>query len=90
MRIKEISSENRPRERLEKLGPSVLSDAELLAVVLKTGSKKHNVIDVSNQIISKYGLDNLSNCSLSQLQEINGVGFAKACQIFHLQKLFSV
>ena len=46
MRIKDISVENRPRERLEKQGPSVLSDAELLAVILKTGNKEKNQIDL--------------------------------------------
>lgn len=68
MRIKEISLENRPRERLEKLGPSVLSDAELLAIILKTGSRNENIIDLSNRIISKFELSNLANCSLVQLQ----------------------
>ena len=42
MRIKDISVENRPRERLEKQGASALSDAELLAVILKTGNKGAN------------------------------------------------
>src|SRR3989344_2987328 len=77
MRIKDISLENRPRERLEKHGPSVLSDAELLAIILKTGTKEENVIDMSNRLISKYGFDKLSACSLSELQEINGIGSAK-------------
>lgn len=48
MKIKDISLENRPRERLIKQGPNVLSDAELLALILKTGNKKENVIDMSN------------------------------------------
>ena len=43
MRIKDISVENRPRERLEKSGVSVLSDAELLAIILKTGNKDENL-----------------------------------------------
>ena len=84
MRIKDISLENRPRERLEKQGPSVLSDAELLAIILKTGNKDENVIDVSNRLISKYGVDKLSNCSLAELQEIKGIGNAKASQIIAL------
>ena len=84
MRIKDISVENRPRERLEKQGPSVLSDAELLAVILKTGNKDENVIDMSNRLISKYGVDKLSNCSLTELQEIKGIGNAKASQIIAL------
>src|SRR3989344_3945421 len=84
MRIKDISLENRPRERLEKQGPQVLSDAELLAVILKTGNKDENVIDMSNRLISKYGVDKLSNCSLAELQEIKGIGNAKASQIIAL------
>jgi len=87
MKIKDISPENRPRERLEKQGPSVLSDAELLAVILKTGNKDENVIDMSNRLISKYGFDKLSMCSLTELQEINGIGSAKACQIIALFEL---
>jgi len=87
MKIKDISPENRPRERLEKQGPSVLSDAELLAVILKTGNKDENVIDMSNRLISKYGFDKLSMCSLTELQEINGIGSAKASQILALFEL---
>ncbi|MDO8538289.1 MAG: DNA repair protein RadC [archaeon] len=84
MRIKDISLENRPRERLERQGASVLSDAELLAVILKTGNKDENVIDMSNRLISKYGIDKLCTCSLKELQEIKGIGNAKACQIVAL------
>jgi len=84
MRIKDISLENRPRERLQRQGSQVLSDAELLAIVLKTGSKEENVVDMSNRLISKYGIDNLSKCSIKELQEIKGIGNAKACQIIAL------
>ena len=81
MRIKDISKENRPRERFEKLGAHALSDAELLAVILQTGNKEENVIDMSNRLISKYGIDKLSDLSLKELQEIKGIGPAKAMQI---------
>ncbi len=84
MRIKDISSENRPRERLAKSGVSVLSDAELLAIILQKGTKKENAIDMSNRLISKYGVDKLSSCSLKELQEIKGIGKAKASQIIAL------
>ena len=84
MRIKEISLDNRPRERMEKQGASVLSDAELLAVILQKGTKEENVIDMSNRLISKYGIDKLSSCSLNELQEIKGIGKAKASQILAL------
>ena len=79
MRMMDISAENRPRERLQALGPSALSDAELLAIILKTGYKGENVIDMSNRLFSKYSLGKLSGCSLAEMQEINGIGNAKAC-----------
>ena len=81
MRIKDISIENRPRERFQKYGASALSDADLLAIILQTGTKKENVIDMSNRLISKYGIDKLSILSLKELQEINGIGPAKAMKI---------
>lgn len=89
MRIADISLENRPRERLQKHGASVLGDAELLAIILKTGSKGENVIDMSNRLISRYGVDKLSELSLYELQEIKGIGPAKATAInamFELNK----
>ena len=84
MRIKDISIENRPRERLEKQGATALSDAELLAIILKIGNKQENVVDMSNRLLSKYGISKLSSCSLKELQAINGIGKAKACQILAL------
>ena len=71
-------------ERLEKKGASILSDAELLAVLLKTGTKKENVIDMSNRLLSKYSINKLSKCSLKELQEIPGIGKVKASQILAL------
>ncbi len=84
MRIKDISLENRPRERMEKQGVKVLSDSELLAVILQKGTRDENVIDMSNRLISKYGVSKLSVCSLKELQEIKGIGNAKASQIIAL------
>ncbi|HOI18419.1 MAG TPA: DNA repair protein RadC [Candidatus Woesearchaeota archaeon] len=84
MKIKDISIENRPRERMEKQGVQVLSDAELLAIILKFGNKEENVVDMCNRLISKYGVDKLSSCSLKELQEIKGIGKAKASQILAL------
>ena len=90
MRIKDIISDNRPVERLEKQGPNVLSDAELLAIILKTGNKNENVIDMCNKLLSKF--NNISKCSLKELQQIKGIGRVKASQIiaiFELNKRFS-
>ncbi|MBU0457786.1 MAG: DNA repair protein RadC [Nanoarchaeota archaeon] len=87
MKITEMSSENRPRERLEKEGPRVLSTAELLAIILKSGTKKENILEICNKLLSKYGLEKLSSCTLQELQEEYGIGKAKACQIVALFEL---
>jgi len=84
MKIKEMLEDSRPRERLVKFGVENLSDSEVLALILEKGTKQENVIEMSDRLISKYGLDKLSQCSLKELQEIKGIGFAKACQILAL------
>lgn len=92
MKIKDLALSNRPRERLITLGPGALSDAELLAIILRQGTRNENVIDMSNRIIAKYGLDKLASCSNVQLQRIKGIGKAKVCQISavcELSKRFS-
>ena len=81
MKIKELSESDRPRERLSKVGVSNLSDSEVLALVLQMGSKKESVIELSNKMISLFGLLNLSNATLPELKQINGIGDAKAMKI---------
>jgi len=81
MRIKDIPLENRPRERMKKLGLSSLSDAEILALILQKGTRSDNVIDMSNKLIAKYGLEKLSSLSLTELSVIDGIGEAKATQV---------
>lgn len=88
MRILDIAPENRPRERLQKLGSAALSEAELLAIIFKTGTKTDNVLDVSNKLIGKYGFQKLAECSFTELQAINGIGPAKACQVMAMFELF--
>ncbi len=87
MKIKDIPKEGRPRERFLKLGPESLSDAELFAILLRTGSKGENVIDMSNRLIAEYGLDKLFECSLNELQKIKGIGPSKAMQILTIAEL---
>jgi len=78
MKIKEMPEQNRPRERFLKCGPEVLSDAELFAIILRTGTIGENVTEMSNRLIAEYGLDKLFDCSLVELQEIKGIGPSKA------------
>lgn len=88
MKITDLAPENRPRERLQHEGATALSPAELLAIILKSGTKKENILEISNRLISKYGLQNLSNCSLQQLQQQYGIGPARSSQIVALFELY--
>lgn len=88
MRLKDISPENRPLERLKAFGEVVLSNSELLAIILKTGTKENNVLDISNQILSKYSFQDLENISLTELSSIKGIGPVKSCQIKAIIELY--
>jgi len=81
MKIKEMSIENRPLERLLNFGAESLSQAELLALVIKTGTKENNVLNISQEIFSKFQLRDIGSVSISELQKIKGIGKIKACQI---------
>jgi len=81
MKIKSLPSDSRPREKLIKHGPLSLSDAELLAIILRTGNKKENVLSLSNKLFSKFDIKKLSRARISNLKRSLGVGDAKACQI---------
>jgi len=83
----DIPPQNRPRERLAAMGAAALSDAELLAIILKTGNRQENAIDMSNRLISKYGISHLSSCSLVELQALKGIGKAKASEVVALFEL---
>lgn len=82
LKIKDIPSNERPRERLIKYGESVLSNAELLAIILRTGNKNESAIDLSRRILAQNGgISFLAKASVYELSNINGIGIAKACQI---------
>ncbi|MEL4304706.1 RadC family protein [Methanococcoides sp. LMO-2] len=81
VRIHDMPEEERPRERLLKHGPGSLSNAELLSIILRTGSKDENVLHMCSRILSEYNLKQLSQANISQLTKIRGVGPAKATQI---------
>lgn len=87
MKIKDLPEQNRPRERFLNKGAEALSDAELFAILLRTGSKGENVVDMSNRLINEYGLDKLFDCSLKELQEIKGIGPSKAMQILAMNEI---
>jgi len=88
MKIKDLPDSSKPRERFLKFGPEALSDAELFAIILRTGLVGENVMEMSNHLISKFGsLTKLFDSSLNELQEIKGIGQNKAMQILAITEL---
>lgn len=81
-RIKEMPTSERPRERLIHYGASVLSTAELLAIVLRAGLKGQNVLELANALLTRFGgLRGLARANPQELAAIRGVGEAKASQV---------
>ncbi|MHC5099085.1 RadC family protein, partial [Peptoniphilus genitalis] len=87
--IKEMPADERPQEKLIKFGPDYLSNAELLALIIRTGnSKGDSAIDTATKVLRSLrsandsnGLNSLKNASLSGLMEVDGIGEAKAAMI---------
>ena len=78
--IKELPPELRPRERLLAEGPEALSAAELLGILLGIGTKEQTAVELGQQVISESGgLFGLHGASVHDLQEVHGIGEAKAC-----------
>lgn len=82
IRIKEIPKEERPRERLIKFGVSSLSNEDLLAILLKTGTRNESAKDLANNLLAKLGtIKSLEDINYYSLSKIKGIGEAKACTI---------
>jgi DNA repair protein RadC len=82
--IKHWPEDERPRERLAKLGGDALSDAQLLAILIGSGSSGANksAIDICRDLLKVFGsLDNLDRASVHELCKVKGIGLAKATQI---------
>ena len=86
--MKKIPEGMRPYERLEKNGASALSDAELLAVLIKSGTKEKSALAVAEELILKYGsLADLGRAEISDLVQQKGIGRVKAIEIFAAAEL---
>ena len=80
--LKEMPEEERPREKLLRQGSKQLSNAELLAIILRTGRKKETAVILSQRILGRLeGLRGLIETSLEELMDIPGIGLAKAAQL---------
>jgi DNA repair protein RadC len=81
VKLKELPEEERPRERIMRLGPGALSNQELIAAILGTGNKKETVIDIARRVLSKHSLEDLSQVTVTELKGTFGINNAKACQL---------
>jgi len=80
--IRELPAQERPRERLMKYGASALSNAELLAIILRTGAASESVLNLSARLLSRFGgLSGLSKAGFGELCSERGLGEAKASQL---------
>jgi DNA repair protein RadC len=81
LRIKDMPFSSRPREKLEVFGRSHLSDVEVLAILLGSGSPKNNVLRLSERLLQEYPLKQFANISAAQLIKFPGVGKSKASRV---------
>ncbi len=80
--IRDMPSSERPRERLRRMGAATLSNAELLAIVLRTGAAGENVVAQATRLLSRFnGLTGLARASVGELCAEHAVGEAKAAQV---------
>jgi len=86
--LHDLPQEDRPRERLKKVGVDNLSIQELLALVIEKGKKGKSVLTISQNLLAKFGnLAKMKEASVEELQEVDGIGFATACKLKAALKL---
>ncbi|MBU3189767.1 DNA repair protein RadC [Clostridium bowmanii] len=87
-KIMDLPQNERPREKLLRYGAETLSNNELLAIILRIGSKNENIISLCGRIISECGgLNGLLNSSAEEFMNLKGIGNAKATQLLALTEI---
>jgi len=81
MKISDLSNNDKPREKLIKYGAASLSDIELLAIMISSGTKEESVLELSSRIINEYGFKRLLNMNYRDLVKIKGINIAKATKL---------
>ncbi|MGI8550813.1 MAG: RadC family protein [Dehalococcoidia bacterium] len=82
LRIREMPEGERPRERLRDYGAEALSNAELIAILLRTGTAGENVLALATRLLSQHGgLNGLARLGFAELNAMHGLGEAKAAQL---------
>lgn len=89
LKITDLPESERPSERLLRYGPETLSNAELLAVILRCGTKKENIITLCSNLLQKSGgLNGLLSITSEEIINIHGFGSAKAAQIISISEIY--
>lgn len=89
IKVSNIPKEYKPREKLLKYGSNFLTDEELLAIILRTGNKEENVLELSKRILNEIGgIHGLLNCSVEEFMTIKGIKSAKATQILSVCEIY--
>ncbi|HEY8931732.1 MAG TPA: DNA repair protein RadC [Rariglobus sp.] len=87
-RLHTLATGDRPQERLEKLGAGALSDSELLAMLLRSGTQGHDVLTLSNRLISEAGsLAGLIQWREADFKKLKGIGHIKALQLITVMEI---
>jgi len=80
--LKDIPEDDRPRERLLRRGQESLSDAELLAIIIRDGTQERSALELAQELLKRFGdLRSIALASAAELAEVKGIGPAKAAQI---------
>ena len=88
MKVRSLPEEDRPREKLASHGPSALTDSELLALLLGSGTRGVNVVEMAQTILLRFGgLRGLLNLDMLALRSIKGIGKSKASLLLALSEL---
>ena len=89
MNLKEWNKDDRPREKLVSQGPAALSNAELIAILLNSGTRNQTVIDLARQVLllANNNLAELGKIELKQLQSLKGIGMAKGITLLSALEL---
>ncbi|NLC47737.1 MAG: DNA repair protein RadC [Tenericutes bacterium] len=88
IRIKDLSPEEKPRERLLKYGVSSLSNEELISIIIKTGTKNYSVKVLSSLILKEFeSIEKLRTVSVNKLMNIKGIGLVKSLELISALEL---